>query len=63
MKKFLTVLFSALLVTLSWQQISKAGEVSVLLDKLVEKGVLTVNEAKIIEQETKTQVSKGHQPA
>ncbi len=58
MKKFLSVIIAALMLTLCWQKVSKAGEVSVLLDKLVEKGYLTANEARIIEQETKTQVTK-----
>ncbi|MBN1869308.1 MAG: putative porin [Candidatus Omnitrophica bacterium] len=37
---------------------SQAGEMDVLLEKLVEKGVLTQMEANVIKQETKEQVSR-----
>lgn len=38
--------------------VSQAGEIDVLVDKLVEKGVLSSVEAKIILDETKTEVAK-----
>lgn len=46
------ILFSAI------SGISYAGEISILMDKLVEKGVLSPLEAQIIADETKTAVSK-----
>lgn len=58
MKRMVVVLLAALGLMFCVVPISSAGEVSILLDKLVDKGILTSNEAKIIEQETKTQVSK-----
>lgn len=58
MKKIFVSMFTALCLTFGISMSANAGEVSVLLEKLVDKGVLTLNEAKIIEQETKTQVSK-----
>ncbi len=58
MKKIFILFIVVFVVTLSMSTASRAGEVSVLLEKLVDKGVLTANEAKIIEQETKAQVSK-----
>ncbi len=58
MKKIVVVFMAALGLMFCTPGMSHAGEVSVLLEKLVDKGILTPNEAKIIEQETKTQVSK-----
>lgn len=58
MKRMAVVLFTVLGLMLGFLNVSHAGEVSVLLEKLVDKGILSFNEAKIIEQETKTQVSK-----
>lgn len=58
MKKIFILVLAGLGLTFCMQTPSYAGEVSVLLEKLVDKGVLTPNEAKIVEQETKAQVSK-----
>ena len=57
MKKFLTVFAMAVIITLYIGiSLSYAGEIDILLQKLVEKGVLTAGEAQQIGTETKEQV-------
>ena len=57
MKKFLTVLVIAVIAALCIGiSLSYAGEIDILLQKLVEKGVLTAGEAQQIGTETKEQV-------
>ena len=57
MKKFLTVFAVAVIVGLCiGVSLSYAGEIDILLQKLVEKGVLTAGEAQQIGTETKEQV-------
>jgi hypothetical protein len=57
MKKFLTlVLLSGFIALTVLSQASYAGEIDILLQKLVEKGVLTPGEAQQIRTETKEQV-------
>lgn len=59
MKKFLTAILLYSVVTLSLGvHYSYAGEIDILLQKLVEKGVLTAGEAQQIKTETKEQVKK-----
>jgi hypothetical protein len=45
-------------ITVAFISPVRAGELDVLVDKLVEKGILTSNEAKIIIDETRQQVAK-----
>ncbi|MCA9401696.1 MAG: putative porin, partial [Candidatus Omnitrophica bacterium] len=52
--KFIWVLFFGMV----FMPVSRAGEIDLLLDKLVEKGVLSSVEASIIADETKQEVSK-----
>ncbi|MEW6170609.1 MAG: putative porin [Candidatus Omnitrophota bacterium] len=59
MKKFLTAILLCNFATLSLGiHYSYAGEIDILLQKLVEKGVLTAGEAQQIKTETKEQVKK-----
>ena len=59
MRKFLTALvLGGFLVVSLGSQYSYAGEVDILLQKLVEKGVLTSGEAQEIKTETQEQVKK-----
>jgi hypothetical protein len=58
MKKILWILLVGLLFTVCGDTVARAGEIELLVNKLVEKGVITPLEAQIILDETKTQVSK-----
>jgi len=58
MKKKLFLAFAGLIMTLAFCGKSFAGEVDILVDKLVEKGILTPVEAQIILDETKHEVAK-----
>ena len=59
MKKFLTVFAVAVIAALCIGiSLSYAGEVDVLVDKLVEKGILTRAEAQLVLDETRQQVTK-----
>ena len=56
MKKFMWVFVAACLV--ACPKVASAGEVDVLVQKLVEKGILSPNEGQIILDETKQEVAK-----
>ncbi len=58
MKKFLLVTMIGTLLLQTAAPLAYAGEVEVLVQKLVEKNILTPSEAQIILDETKVQVSK-----
>ena len=58
MKKKLFLAFAGIIMTLAFCGKSFAGEVDILVDKLVEKGILTPVEAQIILDETKHEVAK-----
>ncbi|MFA5157364.1 MAG: putative porin [Candidatus Omnitrophota bacterium] len=59
MKKFFAImLIAVMLASISGVRLSYAGEIDLLLQKLVEKGVLTPGEAQQIGTETKEQVKK-----
>lgn len=59
MRKFLTAIVLGAFIALSLGvRVSSAGEIDLLLQKLVEKGVLTPGEAQQIGTETKEQVKK-----
>ena len=58
MKKIVLAVFLILGVTVVHASLTWAGEVDILVDKLVEKGILNPVEASIILDETKQQVAK-----
>lgn len=58
MQRMIAVFISMVVLFGASVSISSAGEVDVLIDKLVEKGVLTPVEAQIILDETKQEVAK-----
>ena len=58
MKKFLTVLAAVGFTVLCSIRSSYAGEIDLLLQKLVDKGVLTAGEAQQVKTETQEQVKK-----
>ncbi|MFA7652836.1 MAG: hypothetical protein WCY42_03590, partial [Candidatus Omnitrophota bacterium] len=58
MKRFLTVAVLTGLMFLSLGTDSYAGEIDLLLQKLVDKGVLTPGEAQQVKSETKEEIRK-----
>ena len=58
MKKIVLLTFVGVIMALAFSGKSFAGEVDILVDKLVEKGILTPVETQIILDETKQEVAK-----
>ncbi|MCX5681761.1 MAG: putative porin [Candidatus Omnitrophica bacterium] len=58
MKKFLFIMLFGFLVFGFFARMAQAGEIDILLQKLVDKGILTPGEAQEIGTETKEQVKK-----
>jgi len=58
MKKIIFIAIAGIIVSLAIAKQSFAGEIDILVDKLVEKGILSPVEAQIILDETKQEVAK-----